>query len=158
MNSDITIREINMNDKAIIQDFFAVMGEESALFFNVGHGNENRIMRFFDGTLQNHKIWISTADDDNGNEICTGIVFLYDADRKIPWLGVAVRDGYQGKHIGSSLIEYVKDYAEKSSLGGIILITAQNNYKGQRLYEKCGFIREGVHNSGEYLYICYFNN
>jgi len=156
MNSAITIRPINMNDRPLIEDFFAAMGEYSSSFFNVDHGNEKRILRYFDRTLENHLIWLATLPKEDGGEICVGIVFFYDAQRMVPWLGIAVRDGYHGMHIGTDLIEYAKVYARETGCGGIVLTTAQTNFKGQRLYEHRGFIREGVHTSGEYLYIYYF--
>ncbi len=46
--------EQNEHDHSLVVDFFAQMGEESAMFFNGGHGNENRTLAFCNGTLGDH--------------------------------------------------------------------------------------------------------
>lgn len=154
-NTDMTIRPITMNDRPLVEDFFAVMGEYSSSFFNVNRGNEKRILKFFDGTLENHVVWIATKEVE-GKELMVGLVFLYHAHLLVPELGIAVRDGYHGQHIGTDMINFVKDYTHETGCGGMTLITAQTNFKGQRLYEHCGFQRQGVHTSGEFYYTLFY--
>ncbi len=151
----VIIRRFRQNDAEMVQEFFDSMGEESRSFFNVGRGNEIRTMGFFRGERSDHIFWAATAETGSG-ELMAGLVFIWDIDKKIPWLGVAVRDDWQGRHIGRRLIDTVKDYASDRGYGGILLRTAATNLRGQKLYEHCGFEKLGTHSSGELLYLYRF--
>ena len=51
------------------------------------------------------------------------------------------------------------DYAGdicKALPGGILLTTAQDNVRGQGLYEHCGFEKLGVAKNGEFQYVLRF--
>ena len=148
MTDEILIRPFEMRDRAAVQDFFDSMGQESAAFFNVNHGNENRCMSFFDGSARDTLFF--TADY-NGK--CVGLMFIWDLKKSVPWFGIAVRDDMQRRGIGSGLIEYIKNFLFAKGSGGLLLRTAVTNTKAQGLYEKCGFEKIGVHPSGELLYI-----
>lgn len=152
----LTIREMVREDQEIILDFYNAMGEESRTFFNLEKINETRTLRFLNGELPYHYFWIATTVE-KGQEICLGLVFLWDLHTKLPWLGVAVRDGYHGHRIGSRLMECAKSYCADINCGGILLTTAYSNEKGQRLYENQGFEKTGVA-FDEYLYIFRYPN
>ena len=141
-------RRLNSDDKKEIQKFFDDMSEESASFFNVNHGNEKRTMEFFENGKPNHIFWVA----EEGNTI-VGLAFIWGFDTSIPWFGIAVRDDFQGKHVGTFIIENIFDFLKSNGYGGLFLRTAQTNFKAQRLYERRGFERVGVHPSGEFLYI-----
>jgi len=151
----ITIRPFAAGDEPLVREFFAQMGEESTHFFNVNHGNERRTLGYFTGETKDHFFWMATANE-NGREIMVGLLFLWDISRKVPWLGIAVHEMWKGRHLGRLLIAEAKRYAEAHGCGGILLTTAQDNLRGQGLYERCGFERLGVHKSGEYQYIFRF--
>ena len=148
MPSDIAIRPLIAGDEEKIRSFFDAMGDESSSFFNVNHGNEKRVMGFFSGETKNHSFFIAEKEN-----ICAGIMFIWDLEKSIPWFGIAVRDGMQGQGIGKKMIDYLKSYLKDKDFGGLLLRTSQSNIAAQKLYEKCGFERIGIHPSGEYLYI-----
>lgn len=147
------IRELNYSDKEMTQRFFDEMGEKSTSFFNVNHGNEKRTMEFFENGKTDHKFFIATDE----NELL-GLSFIWDIDLSIPWFGIAVNDKYQGQGIGKMLTEFVFTRLIADGYGGLFLRTSTENIPAQRLYEKCGFERIGVHPSGEYLYIKRWKN
>ena len=151
----LPIRRMKAEDRPLVEKFFAQMGEESASFFNRGHGNENRTLKFCDGQLPDHVFWIAEAQTESGPAIA-GLVFIWDKDSKIPWLGIAVAEEWKGRHLGRRLIAAVREHCEGRGCGGILLTTAQTNFRGQGLYERCGFERLGVHPSGEFLYLLRF--
>ena len=141
-------RRMRKEDKAEMRAFYDEMGEESAGFFNIGHWNEKLTMRFFEEELPNHEFYVMTEGD-----MVIGLSFLWDIGSKIPWFGIAVRERFKGQHVGTKMLEAVLDILRERGCGGLLLTTAQNNFRGQALYEKCGFERLGVHPSGEYLYL-----
>ena len=148
----IVFRRMALTDRDGVQSFFDGMGPESAGFFNVDHGNERRVTEFFENGKKDHVFWVAEA----GNEI-VGLAFIWDIGSRIPWFGVAVRDGWQGKHIGSGMVRSVCDICRKEGRGGILLRTAETNLRARALYERCGFERIGLHPSGELLYLKRFD-
>ena len=144
----MTVRRMLPCDKEKVIDFYASMGEKSAHFFNVNHGNEKRTMEFFENGKKNHIFYVAFE-----GEQLAALAFIWDIDRTVPWFGIAVRDSMQGKGVGTAFMREI--FAELLAAGyaGLLLRTAADNIPAQGLYEKCGFERIGVHPSGEYLYI-----
>ena len=139
---------MQMCDREKVADFYASMGERSAHFFNVNHGNEKRTMEFFENGKKDHIFYVAFEE----NEL-VALAFIWDIDRTVPWFGIAVRDSAQGKGVGTAFMKEI--FADIFSAGytGLLLRTATDNIPAQHLYEKCGFERLGVHPSGEYLYL-----
>ena len=144
----MTVRRMLPCDKEKVIDFYNCMGEKSAHFFNVNHGNEKRTMEFFENGKKDHIFYAAFESEE-----LIAIAFIWDIDRTVPWFGIAVRDSMQGKGVGTAFMREI--FAELKSAGyaGLLLRTAADNIPAQHLYEKCGFERIGVHPSGEYLYI-----
>ena len=148
----ITFRRMEPADRDSVQSFFDDMGPESAAFFNVGHGNEKRVMEYFINGKKDHVFWVAVSEN-----VIVGLAFIWDVDSRIPWFGVAVRDGWQGRHIGSGMVRSVCGLCRAEGRGGILLRTAENNTQARRLYETCGFEQIGLHPSGELLYLKRFS-
>ncbi len=148
---EITIRPLCTDDRDNVIEFFSTMGEESAAFFNIERGNEKCTLSFLDGGNTDHLFWVA----DCGGKLA-GLIFIWNKAALIPWLGIGVSDAFQGRHIGTALLKYVIDYAKSTGCGGLALTTAQTNFKAQGLYEKLGFERQGVHQSGEFFYLLTF--
>ena len=145
---DYIFREMRAEDKENMQAFYKALGPESTVFFNVNHGNERRTMDFFASPRPHHRYYVAQC----GNKIA-GHLFIWDTDTAIPWLGIAVRDDFQGRGVGTYMLSSLFSLLEAEGFGGLLLRTAETNTAAQRLYEKCGFERIGVHPSGEYLYL-----
>ncbi len=146
---DIIFREMRPGDKAQMQAFYNGLGEQSTAFFNVNHGNERRTMDWFgDSPRPNHEYYVAEIGG-----VVAGHLFIWDTDTRVPWMGVAVRDDYQGQGVGSFLLTSLFGLLESRGYGGILLRTAQNNTAARRLYEKHGFEALGTHPSGEILYL-----
>ena len=147
--NDLVFREMRADDEARMRAFYRGLGEESAAFFNVDHGNERRTMDFFGPSPRpNHRYY---AAETGG--VIAGHLFIWDTDTRIPWLGIAVRDDFQGRGVGSFMLRSLFGLLEAEGFGGLLLRTAQNNIPAQKLYEKNGFERIGTHPSGELLYL-----
>ena len=148
----ITFRRMEPADRDGVQSFFDDMGPESAAFFNVGHGNEKRVMEFFANGKKDHIFWVAESEN-----VIVGLAFIWDIDSRVPWFGVAVRDGWQGRHIGSGMVRSVCERCRAEGRGGVLLRTAEHNTAARRLYETCGFEPIGRHPSGELLYLKRFS-
>lgn len=155
--NDLRIRLITPEDREKVAVFFSKLGEEGSTFFNRGHGNENVALDFCDGNRPNHIYWAAVADTDEGEEIA-GIVFLWDKNSMVPWLGIGITEQWKGRHLGRRLMQTAREYCESIGAGGILLTTAVNNVRGQGLYERCGYQKLGHHLDGEFQYILRFPN
>ena len=149
---DLKIRLITPEDREKIYNFFRQLGEEGGTFFNRNNGNENGTYAFLDGKQPNRIYWAAVADTPEGEEIA-GIVFLWKKNTKVPWLGIGITEKWKGRHLGRRLMTTAKQWSQSVGAGGICLTTATTNVRGQGLYERMGYERIGVHNSGEYLYL-----
>ena len=146
---DINIRLIKPGDEDMINEFFSVMGPESRAFVNRRGGNQKFTLKYCKEQPENQRFWMAEADG-----VMVGLVFLWDLDTSIPWLGIAVRENMKGKQLGRRLIAHAQDYARADGKGGIQLTTHCANLRGQVLYEAMGFTRIGVHGaSGEFYYL-----
>ncbi len=149
LENEFTIRPVTADDEALIDEFFSVMGGESRAFFNRHDGNHQSAIDFCRNPGNKRQYFLAEADG-----IMIGLVFLWDLNTSIPWLGIAVREEMKGKHIGRKLIAYAQEYAKEHGKGGIQLTTHIANLRGQSLYETMGFRRMGIHGpSGEFYYL-----
>ena len=148
IGAKVKIRPFQESDEAAVAEFFDQMGGESRAFFNRGDGNRITALRYFSDHPEGVHYFLAETGG-----IMVGYVFLFEMTRSIPWLGIAVRDEYKGRHIGRQLMDYAKDYAKSHGKGGILLTTHVSNIRAQALYERSGYERIGMHNSGEVLYL-----
>ena len=60
-------------------------------------------------------------------------------------LGIGVISGYRGKGIGEALMRAAIKHAEEKGLTRIELTVREHNTSAISLYEKLGFVKEGLH-------------
>ena len=145
----LVFREMRPDDEAGMREFYRALGPESTAFFNAGHGNERRTMDFFGPSPRPFHEYYNAEKDG----VIAGHLFIWDTDTRVPWLGIAVRDDFQGRGVGGFMLTSLVALLTARGCGGLLLRTAKNNIPAQRLYEKYGFERLGEHPSGELLYL-----
>ena len=149
----LPIRAFDINaDYQRVKNFFAQMGGESRAFFNRGNGNEKTALRFFDKSAAEKNSQYAFFMALDGEEMA-GYVFLWDIQKSVVWLGIAVAENWKGKHLGRDLMKHAEDYAKSLNKGGILLTTNFANIRGQTLYTNCGYEHLGTHTCGELLYL-----
>ena len=142
------IRNLNKADREQVETFFAMMSEKSASFFNVNHGNEKRVMEFFENGKPDHEFFVLEQDAQ-----LIALAFIWDLFSLVPKFGIAVRDDRQGQGVGKFFLTGLLDRFREQGYAGVLLTTAKANVGAQKLYEACGFERLGVADNGEYCYI-----
>ena len=87
-------------------------------------------------------------DVENGKPRKVGIVGLFDIDLKNRMAGFYITIGernYQGRGIARKVtVDFLTSCFLEFQLEKIYLFTHQENLRAQRLYERIGFVREGV--------------
>jgi len=146
----LPIRPFDRNtDKPLVEEFFARMAGESRGFFNRGGGNERDTLAFFAPEGRPNTAYFMAEEQGR----MAGYVFLWDLERAVPWLGIAVAEDWKGRHLGRDLMARAEEHARGLGKGGILLTTHVANLRGQGLYERCGYECMGIHTSGERLYL-----
>lgn len=152
-NDGLIIRPFAPDDRPLVVDFFANLGEEGTFFFNGGGINEKPALAWFEGESRENAYFMAEL---NGKMV--GFLVFYDYHWKTPWLGIAVREDAKGLHLGTRLMAFAEHYARDHGKGAIILTTHEKNVRGQALYQKSGYTYLGTHTTGERLYIRYFED
>ena len=145
---ELVIRPFQKGDRQAVEEFFDQMGGETRAFFDRNSGNKTTALRYFTEDPENVRYFLAEV-----NGLMVGYVFLFEMEKSVPWLGIAVREEYKGRHLGRKLMQYAENYAKAQGKGGILLTTHVSNIRGQGLYERSGYQRMGMHSSGEVLYL-----
>lgn len=154
--SAVTLRELIPADMERIMDFFDQMAGDTRAMFNRGDVNRTRVLAYLEGKNPNEKHFCATVDI-NGAETIVGYTFLWDTDKTIPWLGIAVHERWKGFRLGRILLNHLDEYAKANGYGGLMLTTVPANIRAQSLYTNMGYEYLGTHCSGEYQYIKRYN-
>jgi ribosomal protein S18 acetylase RimI-like enzyme len=77
--------------------------------------------------------------------------FLWNLQSDEPTFGLGVADDFQGKGLGSKLIDSVMNTAREHGLKKVFLTVVQYNQVAWKLYEKRGFVKYGEFVGGDGL-------
>ncbi len=156
------IRPMTLDDRYMIEPFFAQMSQRTRNMFNRNDCNHLGLLACFEpdkyaqyayGVRRN---FIAVVPAEDGKERIAGLVFLWNLDTKVPSLGLCVAEDWKGRHLGSRLVAYAKDYCISHNKGAILLSTYTDNIEGQGLYEKSGFKQIGTSEDDGLLYLLAF--
>lgn len=150
--SAVTLRELVPEDMEEILEFFDQMAGDTRAMFNRGDVNRTRVIKYLEGKQANEKHFCATVDV-NGKQRIVGYTFLWETDKAVPWLGIAVHERWKGFHLGRVLLGHLDDYAKQQGFGGLMLTTVPANIRAQSLYTNMGYEYLGNHTCGEYMYI-----
>lgn len=150
--SAVKLRELTKADMQRILEFFDQMAGDTRAMFNRGNVNRVRVIDYLEGKTPNEKHFCATVMVD-GEEKIVGYTFLWETDKLVPWLGIAVHERWKGFHLGRILLGYLDDYAIANGYGGLMLTTVPANIRAQSLYTNMGYEYMGAHMSGEFMYI-----
>ena len=151
--SDVRIRELSSGDLPMISEFFDQMAGDTRAMFNRNDVNRIRANDFFGGRGAADQVQFAAVVTENGVEQMVGYVFLWDLKTRIPWLGIAVRESWKGKHLGRMLLEHAERYAANNGCGGIMLSSVPANIRAHSLYTRMGYDYSGTYLDGEFLFI-----
>lgn len=154
--SAVALRELVPGDMEKIMNFFDQMAGDTRAMFNRGDVNRTRVIAYLEGKRPNEKHFCATVDI-NGEETIVGYTFLWDIDKTIPWLGIAVHERWKGFRLGRVLLNHLDEYAKANGYGGLMLTTVPANIRAQSLYTNMGYEHLGTHCCGEYMYVKRFD-
>ncbi|HIE27965.1 TPA: GNAT family N-acetyltransferase [Candidatus Poribacteria bacterium] len=141
--ASVIIRRIRPGDESALMDFYNGLSESSKRTFRpIGYtttlnvckdivkDNSPEIEKRFD-LLAWHKTEI------------VGWGFLWNLESGEPTFGLGVADDFQGKSLGSKLIDSLMETAREGEFKKVFLTVVQENEVAWKLYEKRGFVKYG---------------
>ena len=152
--ASVKIRELLPADLPMVLEFFDQMAGDTRAMFNRNDVNRLRVIEHLKRTQPDNEIhFAAVVPSEDGCERMVGYVFLWDIDKKLPWLGIAVREDWKGHHLGRALLEHLDAWAQPKGYGGRMLTSVPANVRAHALYERMGFSYYGVYPDSEFLYI-----
>lgn len=150
----VSIRELKSEDVGMVLEFFDQMAGDTRAMFNRGDVNRIRVTEHLSRKGSDNEVhFAAVVKNTDGTERMVGYVFLWDVDTKLPWLGIAVREDWKGKHLGRRLLEHLDGWAKPKGYGGLMLTSVPANVRAHSLYTRMGFEYFGVYPDSEFLYI-----
>ncbi|HYA21929.1 MAG TPA: GNAT family N-acetyltransferase [Thermoproteota archaeon] len=146
--TEVTLRPIRPEDEPIELEFIRGLSEESSRFrfFQVIRDLPHEaLVRFCNIDYDREMAFIAETREANRRiEIGVGRLIM-DPDKKRGEFAVVVADKYQGKGLGTKLIDMLISVAEEKGLGSIYGIVLPENANMIHLCEKLGFTVERKH-------------
>lgn len=150
----VRIRELESKDLGMVLAFFDQMAGDTRAMFNRGDVNRIRVIEHLKRTVPDGQVhFAAVVQDECGEEAMVGYVFLWEIDRKIPWLGIAVHEDWKGHHLGRMLLSHLDAWARPKGYGGLMLTSVPANVRAHALYTRMGFEYFGVYPDSEFLYV-----
>lgn len=150
MDKSFIIRPLEAGDAPSIEVFFDRLDGEARVFFDTGGYNRLRFRDYFQGKVENFDCFVATEP---GSDRIAGMVFLNDADRLVPMLGIGIDPACSGCGLGVQLMEYIHRHARSRGMGGILLNVHYGNTRAQNLYMKMGYELIGHSKMCQMMYI-----
>ena len=150
---NVKIRELLPADLPIVLAFFDQMAGDTRAMFNRNDVNRLRVIEHLKRTQADNEIHFAAVVPSEDGELMVGYVLLWDIDKKLPWLGIAVREDWKGHHLGRQLLDHLDAWAKPKGYGGLMLTSVPANVRAHALYERMGFEYYGVYPDSEFLYI-----
>lgn len=126
MGLNLQILKISANDTDLLESFIDALGNEQISFRYF----KNRSTK----VLENH-VYTCLA---MLNNVPVGYGHL-DSEDGVIWLGIVVKEEYQGKGIAKRIMEHLLQAAKSLDLSEIQLAVDNVNHNALKLYERFGF-------------------
>ena len=111
------------------------MSEKTKYFFHPHPFDRKTAEKLTGPEIDDPDIKRYMAVEDTSKEMI-GYVFFWDFAKDFPWLGISVRDDFQGKGLGKKLLNFMEQVARNHNKKGIQLTTMKDNEIALHLYKK----------------------
>jgi ribosomal protein S18 acetylase RimI-like enzyme len=136
--TDLWIRTLRQGDAQRLLRFYRSLSERSRHFFQPFSRTDQATMeQVVEAALEGRDLSLVALEP--GDEVIAHL-FFRDVSRRIPHLGIGVRDDYQGHGLGTALLAHLVALG-RSALGkeAIGLTVMKENERAVRLYRQLGF-------------------
>jgi GNAT superfamily N-acetyltransferase len=136
------LRPVKLSDEHLLKDFFYALSNDSMYrrFISTRTDMHHERLQPFVVIDYTKEMVILAVIQQDEKELIVGMAqYLIDETRHTAEVAFVVRDDYQGKGIGASLLAYVTYLAKKKGLLGFTAAVLMENQQMLQLFEKMGF-------------------
>jgi acyl-CoA hydrolase/GNAT superfamily N-acetyltransferase len=149
----LLLRPVKFSDEHLLKDFFYSLSNDSMYrrFISTRADMHHERLQPFVVIDYTKEMVILAVLQHEETELIVGMAqYLIDETKHIAEVAFVVRDDYQGKGIGATLLSYVTYLARKSGLLGFTAAVLMENRQMLQLFEKMGFNIEKRSEGGVY--------
>jgi acyl-CoA hydrolase/RimJ/RimL family protein N-acetyltransferase len=150
---DLLLRPVKMNDEHLLKDFFYSLSNDSMYrrFISTRPDMHHERLQPFVVIDYTKEMVILAVVQQEEKEMFVGMAqYLIDENTHTAEVAFVVRDDYQGKGIGATLLSYVTYLARKSGLHGFTAAVLMENRQMLQLFDHMGFVIEQRAEGGMY--------
>ncbi|MBN1664734.1 MAG: GNAT family N-acetyltransferase [Deltaproteobacteria bacterium] len=138
----VHFRSVKIDDEPLIKDLFYDMSDKSLQrrFMSLRRDIPHEMRQEFVVIDYTQEMVILATIEENGKEVAVGMgQAIKDANTQTAEVAFSVRDSYQDQGIGSELLSYLTQQAQKDGLQGFTADVLVENKPMLHLFEKMGF-------------------
>lgn len=149
----LLLRPVRLSDEHLLKDFFYSLSNDSMYRRFISTRTDmhhDRLQPFVVIDYTKEMLILAVIPQDEKELIVGMAQYLIDATRHTAEVAFVVRDDYQGKGIGASLLDYITYLGKKKGLLGFTAAVLMENQQMLHLFEKMGFIIDRHNDGGVY--------
>jgi|GEM_PF-699555 len=149
----LLLRPVRMNDEQMLKDFFYHLTTDSMYhrFISTRTDMPHERLQKFVAIDYSREMVILAVMREEGKDVVAGMgQYMIDEKSHTAEVAFVVRDVYQGKGIGLTLLTYLTFLAKKQGLLGFSAVVLQDNKPMLHLFESMGFVVEKRLDAGVY--------
>jgi acyl-CoA hydrolase/GNAT superfamily N-acetyltransferase len=150
---DLFLRPVKFSDEHLLKDFFYSLSNDSMYRRFISTRTDmhhDRLQPFVVIDYTKEMVILAVLQHEEAETIVGMAQYLIDETNHTAEVAFVVRDDYQGKGIGATLLSYVTYLARKKGLHGFTAAVLMENTQMLQLFEKAGFNIEKRTDSGVY--------
>jgi acyl-CoA hydrolase/GNAT superfamily N-acetyltransferase len=140
---DLKLRPVKISDEPLLKDFFYSLSDQSVYRRFMSQRKDmphERLQDFVVIDYTNEMIILAVIKKEEEVEEVVGVgQYGIDANSHTAEVALVVRDDYQGKGVGMSVLSYLTELAQKEGLLGFTAEVLIENVPMMKLFEKMGF-------------------
>jgi acyl-CoA hydrolase/RimJ/RimL family protein N-acetyltransferase len=139
---DLKLRPVKISDEPLLKDFFYSLSDQSVYRRFMSQRKDmphERLQDFVIIDYTNEMVILAVREEDEIEEVVGVGQYGIDPNSHTAEVALVVRDDYQGKGIGTALLSYLTELAQKEGLSGFTAEVLIENVPMMHLFEKMGF-------------------
>src|SRR5512142_1965231 len=149
----LLLRPVKLSDEHLLKDFFYSLSNDSMYRRFISTRTDmhhDRLQPFVVIDYTREMVILAVREHEGQEQIMGMAQYTIDQTTHTAEVAFVVRDDYQGKGIGATLLSYVTYLARKKGLHGFTAAVLMENTQMLQLFEKAGFNIEKRTDSGIY--------
>ena len=145
--TEVMLRPEIDTDLELVWEMFSSLSEKSLVFLPTGFSRERVEGWFKDIDFSKALPILGFVKTLKGTRMIASATLMFSSEdiyKHKASFGITVHDDFQNKGLGKILTQYILDIAKERGMKKVTLGVVVHNERGIHLYEKMGFVKEGL--------------